>query len=94
MQMDEGNTLSNGEDTPLSSTPGPVTSSISSSGNWRLFGRRLPKSEVTFFAQVIIIYIIIITCVVNISLGNGDNNLWVALLSSSIGYLLPSPSLK
>ncbi len=71
-----------------------IDTESTTSPRWPLFGKRLPRSEITFFAQVIIVYIVIITCIVNLSLGNGDINLWTALLSSCLGYLLPSPKLK
>lgn len=62
---------------------------------WRFFGRRVPKSEIVFFCQVIIIYTVIFTSIYNLTRGNtADNNLWTALLSSSLGYLLPNPTIK
>ena len=64
------------------------------SSKWNWFGRKFPKREAVFFTQVIIIYIVIIACIINISIGNGNSNLWVALLSSCLGYLLPNPSMN
>lgn len=64
--------------------------------NWPLLGQRLPQKCVVFFCQVAIIFIVIITSIVNLSLPSrnaADDKLWIALLSSSIGYLLPSPNL-
>ena len=37
---------------------------------------------------------IIITSLVQISLRSPDKELWLILLSSTIGYILPSPGLK
>jgi hypothetical protein len=63
--------------------------------SWPFLGHRFPKSEVVFFMQVILIYIVVITSIINLSLYKGqDGNLWTALLSSSLGYLLPNPNLK
>lgn len=62
--------------------------------NWELFGRVVPKNEVIFICQVVILYIVIVTCIINLSLKNGDSNLWVALLSSSLGIMLPQPTLS
>lgn len=62
--------------------------------SWRLCGYGFDKSQVVYFTQIILIYIIILTCILNLSLKNGDSNLWTALLSSCIGYVLPSPKLK
>lgn len=61
---------------------------------WKWFGEICPKQEVVFFAQIICIYIVIIACIVNLSLRIGESNMWVALLSSCLGYLLPSPTLS
>ena len=61
---------------------------------WRIFGRRVPKQEAVFISQVILIYMVVITCIFNLSLTSENSNLWTALLSSSIGYLLPNPSIK
>ena len=61
---------------------------------WYLFGRVLPKNEVIFVCQVVILYVVIVTCIVNLSLKNGDSNLWTALLSSSLGIMLPQPTLS
>ena len=68
--------------------------SISRSEPWTLFGHKTQQSKVVFFSQVIILYIIIITCLVNITIESKNFNLWSTLLASSIGYLLPSPILK
>lgn len=71
-------------------------SRASSSSNWNFFGRSFPKNEIVFFCQVIILYIVIITCIVNLTIKHNDSDgkLWIALLSSSLGYLLPNPSIR
>ncbi len=74
-------------------TTTPDVSSHSSVSNWRLLGSKLPKTEVVFFTQVVLIYIVVGVSLVNISLGRPED-LWVLLLSSCLGYLLPSPTLK
>ena len=61
---------------------------------WNVFGYHIPKLELVYLSQVIALYIIIITCLVNLSIQNGSSELWCTLLSASIGYLLPNPSLK
>ena len=60
---------------------------------WDVFGRRVPRSEIVFFCQTFIIYVVVVTSLVNITLQNGPLNLWIALLGSGLGYLLPHPSL-
>jgi hypothetical protein len=70
-----------------------VTRSVSSS--CLLCGERIPKNRVTFVAQIIAIFGIIILSAVNLCLNSGSNKeLWIALLSSAVGYVLPSPGLK
>lgn len=61
---------------------------------WHLLGTRVPQAEIVYFCQMIIVYIIIITSIINLSLQNGSTELWISLLSSCIGYALPNPKLK
>ena len=65
----------------------------SSIRHWPIFGRKFPKSEVVFFTQVILIYIVVIVSLINISLGSYDK-LWSHLLIGCLGYLLPNPNIK
>ena len=53
-----------------------------------------PKNKVTYLTQVIVIYAIIATSIIHLSLQAPDKELWLVLLSSSLGYILPTPSLK
>ena len=62
--------------------------------NWQVLGIKIPKSEVVFFSQIIILYVVIIACIVNLSISHPLSELWVGLLSSSIGFLLPNPTIK
>ena len=66
----------------------------SSAGSWKLFGHQLPSREVVFFVQVLVVLVVLVTCVVNLSLLQGDQALWKYLLCSIVGYILPSPSLE
>jgi hypothetical protein len=61
---------------------------------WNLLGKRLPKSEIVYFCQMVVVYIIMITSIINLSLQNGKVELWLTLLSSAIGYALPNPSMS
>ena len=65
----------------------------STRSNWNVFGNKIPEKEFVFFAQVVLIYIVCITCIINLSIGNGISNLWTLLLSGSLGYILPSSKL-
>ena len=67
---------------------------VSTPGSWKLFGHTLPSREVVFFVQVLVVLVVLVTCVVNLSLLQGDQALWKYLLCSIVGYILPSPSLE
>ena len=67
---------------------------VEASDGWHLFGNECPKDEIFFFCQVIILYTVIVVSIYNLPVGHGDSTLWTALLSSSLGYMLPNPSLK
>ena len=60
---------------------------------WKVFGRHRPRSEIVFFCQTFLIYAVVVTSLVNLTLKNGPINLWIALLGSCLGYLLPHPSI-
>jgi hypothetical protein len=68
-------------------------STQSGSSNWPLLGSKLPKLEIVFFTQVILLYIVIGVSLVNLSIGRTEE-LWILLLCSCLGYILPNPSLK
>ena len=61
---------------------------------WLLFGQKFPKEEIVYFSQIIILYTVIICSIVNLSIDNRQQSLWISLLSSSIGYLLPTPTIQ
>lgn len=61
--------------------------------NWKFFGYNVPKPEIIFFSQVVIIYIVVITSLINVAIANGDTTVWISLLCSCLGYMLPNPSL-
>ena len=66
----------------------------SASSKWHFCGHVFPRSEIVFFIQVTIVFIVAIVSIVNITMQHPDSQLWIALLSSSVGYILPSPNLK
>ena len=55
---------------------------------------KIPKNRWRFFAQIVVVYTIIITSLMYLSLKSPDKELWLILLSSSVGYILPSPGVK
>ncbi len=63
---------------------------------WTIFGYKFPKSEIVYFSQIIICYIIIIVCLFCLVIGKPSTNdyLYTILTTTSLGYLLPNPKLK
>ena len=61
---------------------------------WCLFGKFVPRAEIVFICQVIAIYAIIFASIYNLSVDSDQTSLWVSLLSSCLGYLLPSPTIN
>lgn len=47
-----------------------------------------------FLTQVLLLFIVVITSLVNLSLDNGNTNLWTMVLTSCLGYMMPNPRLK
>jgi hypothetical protein len=74
----------------------PSTTSSSSVSLW--FGKLLPRPEVVFISQMLVIYVVIGVSLFNLTRGGtGDaqeGNLWIALLSSCLGYILPNPKVE
>ena len=54
----------------------------------------MPKNQVTYWTQILVVYTIIVTAIVHLSIQSPDKELWLVLLSSSTGYILPNPGLK
>jgi len=79
--------------TSLNHSPEPIISTEGEAHSWQVFGRTISKNSAAFCAQMIVIYIIVIACLVNISLGH-RSELWLVLLSTSLGAILPQPKLK
>ena len=53
------------------------------------------RSLVVYAIQVLAIFIMMIVSVANLSLGGrGDKEMWLTLLCTSMGYLLPNPKVK
>lgn len=60
---------------------------------WNVFGKQLPRSEIVFICQILLIYAVTIVSLVNLTLGSEPSQLWISLLSGSLGYLLPNPTI-
>jgi hypothetical protein len=59
---------------------------------WKCFGEKLPKAEVEYFCQIFLIYIIVITSIINVALGVNPQ-IFMTLLGMSLTGILPGPSL-
>ena len=59
---------------------------------WTLFGSKCSRMALVFICQVIILYISITTCFVNLTVHNGPTELWITILS--LGTILPSPEVR
>ena len=70
------------------------SSSRSSRTPWHLFGTVCPKEEIVFLCQVLVLFTVILISIYNLTTGQENSNLWTALLSSSLGYLLPNLTLR
>lgn len=79
----------NDNDEERSRRPASSTTSM-----WRVLGRRVPKKEIVFSCQMLVILIVVCVSVYNLTTQHPDSNLWTALLSSCLGYVLPHPTLK
>lgn len=66
----------------------------SSSSDWQAFGYKIQRSLAVFASQTVVLYVVIFTALINLSIGKEPQTLWTALLSSCLGYLLPSPKIK
>ena len=74
---------------------GSTTNSSTSNSNGLEHGffANLSRIELTYYFQIGIIYIVVITAIINLSFSHDEGKLWSSLLSSSIGYLLPHPTI-
>ena len=61
---------------------------------WDFFGRRVPKTEIVFICQMLLVFVVVCVSLYNLTVENKPDKLWVVLLSSSIGYALPNPTLR
>ena len=87
--------ISLGDHSPDPEFNNPTPASLSShGGRWNVFGSEVPKEEIVFSTQVILIYLIAITSIVNLTMEAKHETLWTSLLSASLGYMLPAPQLN
>lgn len=73
---------------------GSENSSIGQQNGDEFCLKRMPKNQILFFAQIFLIYCIIAVSLSQLILESTEKELWLVLLSTSVGYILPSPRLK
>ena len=63
--------------------------------SWKFFGRTCNISLVVFMCQFFVIVLMLACPIVRIMLSTTceETTVWVAILSSTVGYILPSPKL-
>ena len=64
---------------------------------WRVFGKYAPRAQVVYLCQITIIFVIISVSLYNLTKGETNKykeQIWLVLLSSCLGYVLPAPSLQ
>ena len=56
----------------------------------------LPRSEVVFVAQMVVILILLTFCILKLSFTNlscEETSFWFSILSGLVGYVLPNPGI-
>ena len=64
--------------------------------SWRFCNSRLPRSEVVYFTQILIIIFLITVSLAKLvffGLDCEESTFWFSLLSCTVGYALPNPKL-
>ena len=64
---------------------------------WTLCGKPIPRSEIVFLSQLLVIFMVISFCIFKLSVSSSndkDKPVWIALLASALGSIPPNPTLK
>ena len=78
----------------MDSPNGSHSSQVTLVSHWKLFGEKIPRAEIMYFAQLFMCVALIITCVVMLALHDPNREYWMVVLSSLVGYIMPSPQLQ
>jgi len=65
-----------------------------SNGKWIFCGTKYRRQQVVYFSQITLIYVVVISAITNLSLQIPPQSLWISLLASCIGYLMPQPTIE
>ena len=61
--------------------------------SWKWCGKHCPSQEIVFFAQISLIFIVVIASVINLALDTGRAEYWAGTMSACLGYILPAPAM-
>lgn len=70
----------------------PIGSHSSKIEHWKLCCGKIPRAEIIFFAQLLICITLIIASIAMLALHDTNRDFWMVILSSVMGYIMPSPS--
>ena len=61
--------------------------------SWQFFETRVPRSQIVFVVQITFIFLLSTACIVNLAFCESceESTVWIAILTSLVGYVLPSP---
>ena len=61
--------------------------------SWQFCETRVPRSQIVFVVQITFIFLLSTACMVNIIFSKSceETTTWIAILTSLVGYVLPSP---
>ena len=72
-------------------------SNESERSSWKLCNNiTLPRSEVVFFVQMFVIFSPMTLCIIKLAFSSStceETSVWISILSSLVGYILPNPRL-
>ena len=72
-------------------------SNESKRSSWKFCNNiNLPRSEVVFFVQMFVIFSLMTLCIIKLAFSSStceETSVWISILSSLVGYILPNPRL-
>ncbi len=67
---------------------------MSSTSERSYFGATSTGSKPAFVVQSIVLLIVIVTSAINLSLRNGPEQVWLVLIGTALGVILPAPGVQ
>jgi len=56
--------------------------------------KRERREQIVYCCQLVVVFTIILTALVNLTFVESDTCLWTGLISGALGYLVPNPSIR